>query len=176
MAVVRHFGTRKSYVHDWIADSAAGDAVMENGPSNLDAIASSFCSNLDAALSLADAGLFVFPANVSLPNGSEKWVKKPWIVGWQNNASTDPSQIRQWWLTYPHAVPGIELGRSGLVVLDGDRHGGPDGVTALNELLGVDTPRHPISLTAGGGEHHIFLQPSDAEPLGNGAGSLPKGI
>ena len=132
--------------------------------------------NLDTALALAAAGLLVFPASVSTNAKGEGWDKKPWIGGWQSKATTDPTQIRQWWQTYPNAVPGIELGRSGLVVLDGDRHGGPDGVTALNKTLGGDTLPHPISFTAGGGEHHIFRQPTSGEPLGNGTGSLPKGV
>ena len=98
------------------------------------------------------AGCLIFPAAVTKKLEGEGWEKKPLINGWQRKATTDLSQIRDWWVAYPHALPGIELGRSGLVVLDGDRHGGPDGAAALNDTRGADTPRHPISLTAGGGE------------------------
>ena len=131
--------------------------------------------NRNAALALAAAGLPIFPAGVSKKTEGEGWNKKPLIGGWKDKASTDPAVIEHWWRVNPHAVPAIELGSSNLVVLDGDRHGGPDGVTALNETL-AGTPRHPVSLTAGGGEHHIFRQPARGEPLGNGTGSLPNGV
>ena len=134
-------------------------------------------ANLLAALSLAAAGLRIFPAGITENPNGEGWGKKPLIGGWRSRATTDEAQIGRWWTDYSHAVPGIELGGSGLVALDGDRHGdGPDGVTALNEILGADTARHPLTLTAGGGEHHIFRQPTDGGPLGNGSGTLPKAV
>jgi hypothetical protein len=40
-----------------------------------------------------------------------------------------------WWSQHPNALPGIDLEKADLVVLDGDRHGGPDGRAALRELL-----------------------------------------
>src|SRR5689334_10476202 len=88
-------------------------------------------ANREAALALAAAGIPVFPAILAMraDGGCDK---VPAIKDWQNKASVDPAQIEGWWRTYPHAAPGIELGRAGLVVLDGDRHvGGADGVAAL---------------------------------------------
>jgi hypothetical protein len=38
--------------------------------------------------------------------------------------------VAMWWLQYPNALPGIDLEKCDLVVLDGDRHGGPDGRAA----------------------------------------------
>jgi len=77
---------------------------------------------------------------------------------------------------FPHAVPGIELCKTGLVVVDADRHGGPDGVAAFAEMAAAEqTPPHPISLTLGGGEHHYFKQRSDRR-CRNRSGSLPDGI
>lgn len=136
-------------------------------------------SNLDTALALATAGLFVFPASVSLgkdAEGKDKWDKNP-LIKWRRAGSTNATQVVRWWSTWPHALPGIELEQCGLVVLDGDRHSDDvDGVEALNDVLGAETPQHPISNSAGNGVHHIFRQPESGEPLGNATGSLPKGV
>src|SRR5262249_61763250 len=86
--------------------------------------------NLTAALSLADAGLPVFPAGPD---------KRPLLAGWQEKASTEEEQIRKWWDSYPTALPAIVVRRAGLVVSDCERHpGGPDGVKAFNQLLGTN--------------------------------------
>jgi Mrp family chromosome partitioning ATPase len=131
--------------------------------------------NRAAALRLATVGILVFPAKLFVYASS--WRKKPAIKDWQDSATTDETQINIWWDKYPSAVPGIPLGRCGLVVLDADRHeGGPDGVTAYLRLkAALKIPRHPITHTAGGGTHHIFRQPSGHE-LGNSTGALPPGI
>ena len=117
--------------------------------------------NLRAALSLAAAEIPIFPVTV-LRDATGKWKKKPAIKAWQNVTSCDPDQIRRWWAEFPDAVPGIELGQAGLVVIDADRHDdGADGVAAFNGLMaGYDGQGpHPKSSRAGGGEHHFFSQP-----------------
>ena len=133
--------------------------------------------NLDAALAAAVAGLHVFPARVHLNHRSAKWDKIPIIPGWQQRASTDEEQLRAWWREFPHALPGIGLGRDGLIAIDPDRHGGPDGVAAWAALVAEHggLPEHPITITPSGGEHHLFRQPPDVL-LGNGEGALPAGI
>jgi hypothetical protein len=69
----------------------------------------------------AAAGISVFPVRVIQgPDG--RWKKRPAIKGWKDAATTDPDQIRKWWREFPEAVPGLELGRVGLVVIDADRH------------------------------------------------------
>jgi Bifunctional DNA primase/polymerase, N-terminal len=81
----------------------------------------------------------------------------PCIKDWPNRASTDPAVVIEWFdIVFPYAFVGIELDRAGLVVVDADRHGGPDGVAALAEL--GDFPSHPIISTRGGGFHHYFRQ------------------
>jgi hypothetical protein len=132
--------------------------------------------NLAAARELASAGIPVFPAIATWNAVAEKLDKRPAISGWQAAATTDAKQIGAWWRQLSAAVPGIELGRAGLIVLDPDRHHGqPDGVAALGALCGTrDLPPHPIVTTASGGEHHYFQQP--IPPLGNGRGNLPAGI
>src|SRR5207244_1852889 len=89
----------------------------------------------------------------------------------------DEHQIAEWWEAYPNAVPGIALGAAGLLVIDADRHGGPDGIRAFSDLIvnSGDVPIGPVTETAGGGQHFYFLQPT-GETLGNGRGGLPEGI
>jgi Protein of unknown function (DUF3987)/Bifunctional DNA primase/polymerase, N-terminal/Primase C terminal 2 (PriCT-2) len=135
-------------------------------------------SNLDIALAFAKAGLPVFPAKVTFNEKKQKWDKAPCIKGWQQEASTDEQRIRGWWRALSDAVPGLELGRAGLTVIDTDRHGGEDGVAAFASLVNehVPLPAHPIAQTAGGGEHHFFRQ-WDGEAFGNTEGLLRgKGI
>jgi hypothetical protein len=134
-------------------------------------------TNRDAALALAATGIPVFPAIVSWNEKAGKLDKRPAITGWQVGATMDPTQIGEWWRVYPEAVPGIELGRAGLVVIDLDRHpGAPDGVAAFKELCGeYRLAEQPVTLTASNGYHVYFKQP-DGEPFGNGRGNLPDGI
>jgi hypothetical protein len=126
--------------------------------------------NLTAALSLAAAGLPVFPAGPD---------KRPLIAGWQKKATTEEEQIRKWWDTHPAAVPAIVVGRADLVVIDCDRHpGGNDGIKAFNRLVsanGVKLVNVPMTKTARGGAH-LFFRQQPGEPLGNGRGELPDGI
>jgi hypothetical protein len=126
--------------------------------------------NLIAALSLAPAGLPVFPARPE---------KRPLFAGWQEKASSEERQIRKWWDSYPTALPAIDVGRAGLVVIDCDRHpGGNDGIEAFNRLLsanGGSLAAVPMTKTANGGAHLFFKQP-EGDPLGNGRGELPDGI
>src|SRR5688572_18479619 len=91
-------------------------------------------TNLLAALSLGIARIPILPVRVCLNARSNCWNKQPYISGWQEKATVDPDEINEFWDTYPDALPGIALGKAGLVVLDADRHGGPDGVQAMHEL------------------------------------------
>jgi len=132
--------------------------------------------NLDAALALAAAGLPVFPAAIERRLDGT-WSKRPLVSGWQQRATTDAGQIRRWWQPLPDAAPGIELGCAGLIVIDADRHGGPDGVAAL-ERLAIEhggLPLGPVTETPTGGRHFIYGQP-EGEALGNRRGALPPGI
>ena len=104
--------------------------------------------------------------------------KEPRIKGWQQEATTDEKSLREWWRIWSDAVPGIELGRAGLIVIDTDRHGGNDGVANFAALVSEHVPlaNHPVAETAGGGEHHYFRQ-WRGEAFGNSEGTLRgKGI
>jgi RecA-family ATPase len=134
--------------------------------------------NLKVALAHAAVGLPIFPAKVWHDPSKNKWNKQPLIEGWQQKATTDSHTLNEWWCQWPDAVPGIELGRADLIVIDADRHdGGADGVAALEDLelkYKKLVPR-PVCETAGGGEHHYFQQLPGMK-LGNSSGSLPDGI
>lgn len=121
------------------------------------------------ALRLAEVGMAVFPCN-------EK--KKPLIDKWPEFSSSDTEAVAQWWQQFPGALPAIDLEKCDLFVLDGDRHGGPDGRTALRELLqqqpGFDWHTAPTALTPGDGTHVYFGQ--NGHELGNARGNLPAGI
>jgi Bifunctional DNA primase/polymerase, N-terminal len=136
-------------------------------------------SNFRIALKLAAAGIPIFPALISRNTTTGGLDKVPAISGWRTNASTDTNQIEIWWQQFPNAVPAIELGRAGLVVIDLDRHaGGPDGVMAFRKLCQENGPLPPMPMvrTPSNGLHLYFRQPSEGAPLGNGRGTLPAGI
>jgi hypothetical protein len=155
--------------HDAVRGDAAPEADHRQAHGHRQA-------NLDAALRLAAAGIPVFPVKM-VQNGVGEWNKPPLVKDWQRVATTDPVQIKHWWDEFPDAVPGIELEHAGLVVVDTDRHGGPDGVAAMRKLVADhgNLPDGPKTNTAGEGTHLIFKQPDDVQ-LGNGEGSLPDGI
>ena len=125
--------------------------------------------NLVAALALAAAGIKVFPAGAH---------KRPLLKGWQDAATSDADTIRTWW-DHAAALPAIPCGQNGLLVVDCDRHGGPDGVEAFRKLVAANggLPRDmPAVSTPSGGVHLYFKQRPNGEALGNGRGTLPQAI
>jgi Bifunctional DNA primase/polymerase, N-terminal/AAA domain/Primase C terminal 2 (PriCT-2) len=129
--------------------------------------------NLTVALEMAEAGLPVFPADVTFNDKKQTWEKRPCIKNWQQEATTDAQRLRDWWGEWPGAVPGLELGRANLIMLDPDRHGGEDGVANFAALVAQHKtlPDHPLTPTAGDGEHHYFTQPNGI-PFTNAEGDL----
>jgi hypothetical protein len=125
--------------------------------------------NRDWALRLAGAGLAVFPA------GADKKAR----VKWRDASTTDAQTIAAWWAQWPESLPAIDLAKTNLLVLDGDRHGGPDGRAALRELLlaqGGDYNGRatPGAITPRDGAHIYFKQ--NGRAFGNSRGDLPDGI
>jgi hypothetical protein len=107
-------------------------------------------SLLDAALTYASWGWPVLPL---VPGG-----KVPATAHGVHDATTDPGTIRQWWAQQPTANVGIAAGRaSGLVVADIDPRNGGDTSWARWLSEHGAGPDGPIALTAGGGEHHLYL-------------------
>jgi Bifunctional DNA primase/polymerase, N-terminal len=124
--------------------------------------------NRDWALRLCEAHIAIFPCN-------EK--KRPLIDRWPEFSSCNPDVVAQWWAKHPGALPAIDLAKCDLFVLDGDRHGGPDGRAALRRLLleeGFNRETAPAALTPADGVHVYFGQ--NGHELGNARGNLPAGI
>jgi putative DNA primase/helicase len=114
----------------------------------------------------------VFPVQVFATEKGK--IEKVPRVKWRDLSTTDSEAIKSWWKQWPDSLPGIDLAKIGVVVLDGDRHGGPDGVAGLAQLFkehNLDTSAIPIVVTLqNGGRHAWFKQPTDlngSEPLGN---------
>ncbi|MCB0176121.1 MAG: bifunctional DNA primase/polymerase [Anaerolineae bacterium] len=72
------------------------------------------------------------------------------------DANTDPDQIFQWWQRWPQANIGLNVGRTGLVVIDIDpAHGGH-----IRDLPLSTTERCTTTVTTGGnGIHYYFTAP-----------------
>jgi bifunctional DNA primase/polymerase-like protein len=128
-------------------------------------------SNLDEALRMAAAGVAVHPCKWDDPD-----VKKPFVTGWKTLATNIASEVQAFWDAYPNAIPGIAMGKSGLIAIDLDVKKF-DGVAAFDDLLNQhgELPRCPATRTPSGGFHLIFRQPAGRK-LGNSPGALPKGI
>jgi hypothetical protein len=129
-------------------------------------------NNLEVALELATAGIAVFPVAIS-QDQNDNLQKSP-ACKWKEEASTAEDQIRDWWQGRPNLVPGINLERAGLFVVDLDRHqNAPDGIAAFRSLRGNHPfPGGPVTITASGGLHIFFSNPAR---LTNARGNLHAG-
>jgi hypothetical protein len=126
--------------------------------------------NLDAALTLAQAGIRVFPTSVK---------RVPLFEKWQEVATDEIDIISDWWRRAPYALPAIPCGANGLLVVDLDRKPDrPDGVVAFKQLVethGGLPADVPVVSTPNRGMHCYFSQPADG-PLGCSRGQLPPGV
>lgn len=92
--------------------------------------------------------------------------KRPACEHGCKDATTDETQIREWWTRWPSANIGVATGApSGLFVLDVD---GEAGFDALAELAG-EIPATLTQVTPSGGAHFLFTRPTE---LGNSARKL----
>lgn len=85
------------------------------------------------------------------------------------NATTDAAQIAYWWRLVPDANIGVR--GDTFFALDVDEEDGYLELISSNGQL----PDTVESMSGGGGRHILFRQP-DGYTLGNGEGTLPKGI
>lgn len=119
--------------------------------------------NLSVALDLARAGMFVFPCQASGPKR-----KSPCQgIMWRAVSTNDPHKVSELWRRHPGAVVGLDVGKSGFLVIDCDKHPS-DGIAWFESR---DDSPYPGADTPSGGRHLYFLNP---EKRGNGRGSLPK--
>ncbi|HEY8161723.1 MAG TPA: bifunctional DNA primase/polymerase [Methylocystis sp.] len=128
-------------------------------------------SNLEVALHYADAGAYVFAARSSINKALDK--RPMFVRAWSAESTRDHATIKRFF-NDSTALVAVDCGKSRIVVIDADRHGGPDGVAALKAIVGDDLTAIgcPIIETAGGGLHLVFAQPFDGKPFGNGEGAL----
>jgi hypothetical protein len=136
---------------------------------------------LDSALTLARAGMHVFP----LKPGT----KVPALhQGWEERASTDFERIRRCWSQGPYNI-GVACGPSRLLVVDCDTpkpdtppppapfnvpgvNEGADVLVMLAERYAEPFPWSTFHVTTGRGGMHLYFRQPDGAPLRNTAGRL----
>ncbi len=88
--------------------------------------------------------------------------KRPALNDWPARATTNEQTLREWFDRWPTANIGIVCGaKSGIVVLDVDRHGKADGAATLADLE-AEHGMFPVTVradTGGGGAHYYFKHP-----------------
>jgi hypothetical protein len=131
------------------------------------------CSVLDAALSYAEAGLYVGP----IRSGVTSKRKHPGSVlydDWPSKTTRNADTIRHWFTDTDHGV-FIHCGRSGLIVFDvDDIHTVPE---ELARAIEQEQPPHQPTRTNQPGRGHYVFQIPPGRKFGNGMGKLkpPKG-
>jgi len=124
---------------------------------------------LHAALAMAARGWHVFPCSV---NG-----KEPALRGsWQQHATTDPQQIRDWWTRRPYNI-GISCGPSGLAVIDLDMPKAPGQANGARSLARLcqqhrqPVPWRTFAVATPSGGLHLYFAAGDHD-IRNSAGKL----
>ncbi|GAG33656.1 unnamed protein product, partial [marine sediment metagenome] len=102
---------------------------------------------LNAAIRYAELGYPVFPC---VPGG-----KVPLTQHGFKDATDDVTRVGSWWTQHPDA--NIGLPTEGLLAVDVDGDDNP--WLADDPERQADIARGPLSLTPGGGRHHLFRQP-----------------
>jgi putative DNA primase/helicase len=129
-------------------------------------------NTLSAALEYAENGGWrLFPAT------KQDGRLRP-LVGWKNGATTNPRVLADWFTRkFPTAFVCVATGvKSGIVVVDVDLHGGPDGHASLKKLTGDHLPATPIALTPRGGLHLFFAHPGPGKFVKTCAGEIAPAI
>jgi hypothetical protein len=123
--------------------------------------------NRQTALQLAAQGYYVFPCQEE--GGSKKSPHKG--VYWRSVSTTDPDKISRLWQKHPDAVPGIDLAKCNLLVIDCDKKPA-DGLAWLTHYAEQfnDPLNVPYSDTPSGGRHLFYRNPTEHN---NARGRLP---
>ena len=137
---------------------------------------------MDAALAYARLGWSVFPVapldrrtgHCGCRDGADcEQIGKHPLVRWGDKATTDQDEIRNWWRWKPHANIGVATGqRSGLVVIDIDRH--HDGLQTRQQLAeqGFTFPPTQAARTRSGGWHFFYNSPGRDRRVPNTEGEI----
>lgn len=143
-------------------------------------------TNIDSAKKLrgliayTELGWHIFPifeiteaGTCSCPDGSSCGSpgKHPRTPKGFKNATVDPDQIKRWHKRWPSSNWGLACGPSGLAVVDIDpRNQGDNSIDDLQRQHGK-LPDTVSALTGGGGEHHLYAQPT-GDPVNSGVLAL----
>lgn len=130
-----------------------------------------FPTNRELALNLARASVPVFPC--ADRETARLKAKAPLTKNGFKDRTSDLRQVELWWKKWPNALVGLVPGDVGAAGIDQDIKGKHNGVAAFRALV-PHWEELPATRTPSGGEHAWVQAP--AGELGNGAGSLPKGI
>ncbi len=87
--------------------------------------------------------------------------KEAAMTNWPNVATTDPAAARKWWSGKNKTFNiGITMGeQTGIVDIETDNHGGPDGEESLKQYMdqaGVTLPLTWSFQSGSGGIHRLF--------------------
>jgi len=131
---------------------------------------------LHEALSVScDLGLPVFPCRETLTDKG-KIAKSPYTRNGYKDATTDETQIRQWWGQYSNALIGVPTGMvSGIFVIDIDQSDGKNGEASYS-ALDIGNPITCQTITVSGGRHLIFKYPEGHDLKNTASGPLGKHI
>jgi hypothetical protein len=128
---------------------------------------------LFVALELVAAGYALLPVVLELkPDGDKRCTFPHDGKGARLRSSTDPDQIKAWWVDDPRRSFAVDVHASGVEVVDLDV--GPDG-DPIGERSWSDRPRGAMPVrTRSGGWQFYFRRGPDGVALGNSAGRLAK--
>ncbi len=124
----------------------------------------------DAAVQYAKLGWYIFPL---APRSKMPAISKKDNGNGLHDSTNDPERISKWWTKHPDHNIGLNVGKSGLYVLDIDGERGADSLLELEKEYGI-LPSTLVAVT-GKGHHFIFKLPEGKE-MGNTASKLGPGI
>lgn len=141
----------------------------------------------EGAQVLAQLGLPVFPLFGIIDAGTcecgrtgcSSAGKHPRINDFARNATTEPSQIAEWWRRWPNANIGIPTGFvSGIFVIDIDaKNGGVEAFASLVKEEGLDIePTTAVLTGSGGGSMHLYFRCPVGMAIKNSASNIAPGV
>lgn len=114
-------------------------------------------NRLNQVIKMAQAGLYVYPI---VPNGKQPIKNYSYL-----KATQDIALIKRWFIDEPNINIGLNLAKSGLVVVDIDNHNN-DLQAPLQSLsnLGYKLPSDYVERTQSGGLHYYFRADKPVKP------------